>query len=297
MDEAWILTKFDSLVQSGLVLYDDNQKIIEQLDGELKFHFILTSALAKKPTLQSPGPRLGDNSELRLLTRDGSDISTAEFEIGDIGSSHFIAANKFCFARPHLMLLTSDGHRRQYEPLDEDDLTAALTALNAIKEDYVIFYNCGQDGGCSRLHKHMQLLPMPKDSFAAFLDLPDGKAPDVPFTWFYHRFEEQSISASSLIMTYNKLLERADNVGRGRAQHAHNAPPGAACPHNVIFTKRWMIVIPRRRAGVNEKIGANAMGMLGYIATANKDEIDVWMQLGLNKTLGQLGVLREAYSP
>lgn len=36
MDEALILAKFDRLVQSGLVLYDDKQETIEQVDGKLK---------------------------------------------------------------------------------------------------------------------------------------------------------------------------------------------------------------------------------------------------------------------
>ncbi len=36
MEEALILSKFDGLVQSGLVLYDDKQETIEQIDGELK---------------------------------------------------------------------------------------------------------------------------------------------------------------------------------------------------------------------------------------------------------------------
>lgn len=239
-----------------------------------QFHFILTSALAKKPTLHSRPPQAaGDNAESRQLFRDGSDIQTTGYEIGPVGSSHFLAANKFCFARPHLMLLTSDGHRRQHEPLYEPDLAAALTSLDAIGEDYAVFYNCGQDGSCSRLHKHMQLIPMPKDSFAAFLERAGGEEPDVPFVWFYHSFQDQPTTPASLLMVYDDLLRRADRVGRGRGQHADVAPPGAACPHNMILTKRWMIVIPRRRAGINKEAGANSMGMLGYIAVATKDEI------------------------
>lgn len=191
------------------------------------------------------------------------------------------------------MLLTADGRRRQHEPLDEHDLTAALTSLDAVEEDYAIFYNCGQDGGCSRLHKHMQLIPMPKDSFAAFLERAEGEEPDVPFAWFYHRFEDQRVTPASVIKVYNKLLQHAHKVGHGRGQHADAAPPGAACPHNMIFTKRWMVVIPRRRAGVSKEAGANAMGMLGYIAVATRDEITTWMQLGLKETLLQVGVPKE----
>lgn len=191
------------------------------------------------------------------------------------------------------MLLTSDGNQRQYKALDEQDFTAAVVTLNAINKDHAIFYNCGQDGGCSRLHKHMQLVPMPKDSFASFLDCVDGKEPSVPFMWFYHRFEDDFLTASYAFSIYNDLLKRASEAGRGLGQHADSMPTGAACPHNVIFTKRWMVVLPRRRAGVNKEAGANAMGMLGYIAVATETEIDTWVRLGLRKSLGQLGVAKE----
>lgn len=192
------------------------------------------------------------------------------------------------------MLLTSDGNQRQYKALDEQDFTAASMTLSAIGNDYVVFYNCGQDGGCSRLHKHMQLIPMPKHTFASFLDCADGEEPpSVPFMWIYHRFENDPLTPSRLCTIYNDLLSRADELGRGRGEHADIMPPDAACPHNVIFTKRWMVVIPRRRAGVNKKAGANAMGMLGYIAVATEKEVEVWVRLGVRKTLAQLGVAKE----
>lgn len=44
MEEALILSKFDGLVQSGLVLYDDKQETIEQIDGELKVSVAWTQA-------------------------------------------------------------------------------------------------------------------------------------------------------------------------------------------------------------------------------------------------------------
>lgn len=61
----------------------------------------------------------------------------------------------------------------------------------------------------------------------------------------------------------------------------------------MVFTKRWMVMLPRRRTGINKEAGANAMGMLGYIAIAIKYEIGIWMRLGLKETLGQLGVPKE----
>ena len=72
------------------------------------------------------------------------------------------------------MLLTVDGHKRQYQALDREDWQALHGVLCSQGSEYVAFYNCGQDGGCSRLHKHMQLIPKSKASFAAFLDDEDG---------------------------------------------------------------------------------------------------------------------------
>lgn len=36
MDEPFILSEFDRLQQSGLALYDENQQIIEHIDGGLQ---------------------------------------------------------------------------------------------------------------------------------------------------------------------------------------------------------------------------------------------------------------------
>lgn len=195
------------------------------------------------------------------------------------------------------MLLTSDGYRKQYEPLDERDLEAAWAVLTTVGRDvdYVAFFNCGQDGGCSRLHKHMQLIPTPMNSFAAFLDAEEQgetkKEPNVPFQWFYRRFRpEDDITPATLTKVYTDLLGQATDVGLGRSEHAASAPGGAAVPHNVIFTKRWMIVLPRRRAGINKEAGANAIGMLGVIAVATRNEVDNWVRLGLTSALRELGV-------
>jgi len=38
MEESLILSKFDDLVKSGLVQYDNKQEIIEYIDGDLKVY-------------------------------------------------------------------------------------------------------------------------------------------------------------------------------------------------------------------------------------------------------------------
>ncbi|KAM5372606.1 hypothetical protein ACJZ2D_007380 [Fusarium nematophilum] len=265
-------SKFDDLVNSGEALYDVNQEHIEHINGDLKFQFLLTSALSKKSSLQTHRPNGEEDVQLSHQRRDGSDISTEGFEIGNIGSTHVLVATKFCFARPHLMLLTLDGHRRH------------------LGKDYVAFYNCGQDRGCSRLHKHLQVMVLPGGSFGAFLDSADAEEPNVLFQWFHRRFESQHPTPETLTMVYTDLLKQVTEVGKGRSEHAHNAPAGAACPHNVILTNLWMLVIPRRRACINKEAGVNAIGMLGVIAVATQNEVHNWVRLGLTESLGELGV-------
>lgn len=198
-------------------------------------------------------------------------------------------ASKFCFARPHLILLISDGYRRQYEALVEADLASTWQILSSVEKDYVAFYNCGQNGGCSRLHKHLQVMPLPANSFATSLDSPQDPGAKVPFEWFYRRFECE-MSPGMLLRVYNDLLEEATKVGWVRGDHAASAPSGSVYPHNMILTKRWMIVLPRRRGGINNEAGVNSLGMLGVVAVATTKEIDNWVSFGLTKSLGELGV-------
>lgn len=253
---------------------------------------MLTSALANKPTISLKAPAINGTNELDHK-REGSDISTHGFEIGEVSTSHLLVANKFCWARPHLMLITSDGYQRQYECLNLNDIKSVWSFLSALDTDYVAFYNCGQDGGCSRLHKHLQLIPTPSSLFASFLDSKDGQPPRVPFEWFYRRLNPHDSTPERLLDIYNHLLEQATNKGWGLSENFGTAPPNAACPHNFILTKRWMIVLPRQRAAINKEAGVNAIGMLGYIVVATRKEIDNWIRLGPTNSLRELGVAKQ----
>lgn len=267
--------------------------------NQFKFQLIQSSALAKKPMYKDAASQPKDSQQQNGTTpqpRPGSDIITAGFEIGTIKDTHIIAVNKFCYARPHVMLVTADGYRRQHEPLDRSDLEAAWSALTAAGDDYVVIYNCGKDASCSRKHKHMQLMPMPQDTIAAFLDNGEYE-PAVPFKWAYQRLDSDDVNAATLVKVYNQLLEKANEAWRtspradSQSTAPHDAPDGP-CPHNVILTTRWVIVIPRRQAAISTTAGANALGMLGVIAVATQEEADNWIQLEMRKCLQELGVPR-----
>lgn len=63
-------------------------------------------------------------------------------------------------------------------------------------------------------------------------------------------------------------------MGEARG-HTASKPSGAVYPHNMILTKRWIMVIPRRRGGINKEAGVNSLGMLGVVAVATRKEIEI----------------------
>ncbi|KAH6626517.1 hypothetical protein B0J18DRAFT_425020 [Chaetomium sp. MPI-SDFR-AT-0129] len=344
MDRGIVHACFDEFVATGVVLFDDQQEQIEHVEDGLKFHFLLTPSTIKKPLFQQP-PANPDPSSGRL---EGSDIDTLGFEIplssGEIPllspststyrpggtRTHFIVANKFALARPHFLVLTSSGLRRQHEPLDRDDFEFAWFMLHSLPrrektleggaKDYLAFFNCGRDSGCSRVHKHMQVLPMrwsgsgtdsgsSSGSGSEFFDLGRGslisflegdagqQEPEIPFSWFYQRFEKEDMTAPEVEGVYANLLAQAETAGQTKGDIPDNTEPGAACPHNVIFTRRWMVVIPRRLARVSTEVGTNALGMLGVIPVGTSEEIESWVRLGVKKALAEMGVPRSEEGP
>jgi ATP adenylyltransferase len=66
------------------------------------------------------------------------------------------------------------------------------------------------------------------------------------------------------------------------------------CPHNVVLTKEWMIMMPRR---TNDYEGANACGMMGLPMMSSQETQQKWIDVGSAKILSELGVLVDAAEP
>ena len=254
---------------------------IELTVSPSQLEFRILSGLAHKPIAsaeQTPSRPLNSGC------RPGSDIDVSGDEIADVGSTHLLAFNRFCAARPHLLLVTQDGFRRQHEELDSDDITALWQVLSSFKQKrYLAIFNCGIDAGCSRLHKHMQLFPAPApDDFALWPDRGGDSTP--PFQCFVHRFEDRFPSVDTLTGIYQTLLRQAEKaVGRPAKRE------GEAIPHNVVLDRQWIMVAPRRTAGLNGAV-ANAAAMLGMVWVANDEMLKLWTELGPANVLAHVGI-------
>lgn len=189
--EADLIADFDARFGKGLIFYQDNPAIQTQTvdgfqvrtpaylhllfessftDNNAQYEFALTGAIGKKPFIKdnADGPQQSPASSSTSTSAatpspvpddrgpgyvPGSDIDVSGYEITRVNAgTHLLMFNKFCMYRPHMLLLTSDGWRRQFQQLDLDDLSAAWDVLSTLGWRYFMFFNCGKDGGCSRLH-------------------------------------------------------------------------------------------------------------------------------------------------
>lgn len=230
---------------------------------------------------------------------DFGSIDVCGFEICTVNSgTHLLAANKYCFARPQLLLLTTDPRIKQYEPLDRDDLAAAWQVLGAMGDDdeHVVFFNCGEASSCSRLHKHMQVMPFSENhNTTSVVDGSLGSSEgfvggtEVPFQTFSQRFDTgpmSAMNADGLVTVYERLLSKATMALQKMPARPLTLPMN---PHNVVLTKRLMLVVPRRKAGINGA-DANAMGMLGLVAVPDRQRMQDWVRQGPLDVLAELGV-------
>ncbi|KAL2163232.1 hypothetical protein VTH06DRAFT_5288 [Thermothelomyces fergusii] len=289
LDEDQVWANFDRRTEDGTVVFSKDYRTVAFSENGFEFEFRILSGFAKKPVVpgeQAPPPTSG--------CRPGSDIDVGGYEVAEVGPAHLLAYNKFAAARPHLLLLTQDGFRRQHERLDRADFAALRHALSALRRRarYLAIFNCGAAAGCSRLHKHLQLFPAPPaPEFELWPDRHDPDAwPALPFRCFVHRFADDELPpADALAAIYGSLLSRAEAAARSSG---HDRPDGEAdgpVPHNVVLDRKWMLVVPRRCAGW-DGIVVNAAAMLGMVWVPSDEMLERWMEIGPEKLLAHVGV-------
>jgi len=187
------------------------------------------------------------------------------------------------------MIVTADSYRRQHDPLDEDDLDAARVLLLSMQSAHYVFFNGGTVAGCSRKHKHMQVMRIPKDEVHLLVSSESTHDfPKMPYRYFCSDFADHGSGMpkkEALFTVYRKFL--------GQCKELLNGAADACVPHNVILTKHWMMVIPRTKRKFDGSSSVNAPGMLGMIWLKRDDELTRWKELGPAKVLGQLGVAHD----
>ena len=265
----------------------------------MQFQFRICSQFLHKPQLPpADAPPHPANADID---------QPASLDIAFIFPVHKLVYNTYPALRPSYLLLTASSLHHQSSPLSLTDINAARTALaglsrgsggeNGVKHEeeetgnYMLIFNCGRASGCSRSHKHMKLFPRPSpSSFHLFPDSPSDKPAKVPYLYdlFHHSpsfplgpFDNPD-TPTSIATFYESSLSRFRALLNIEGDDEH-------IPHNMIMTREWTIVIPRRAAQVNG-LSANATGMMGMVWVSKMEEVEQWKREGPWKILGELGL-------
>lgn len=279
LSETSLTERFDQLVAEGVIVYGPHKSVQVEAE-EYPISFRICPALATKPhTVGASNPAFDSSRKWG----PGSDMFCPDERLifTQMNGTHDLALNLFCVDRPQLLILTLDSYKRQHEALDQDDFTVMLQTLTKFPSMYTIF-NCGERGGCSRVHKHVQGLRGPPHAFQHIIDNIESQA-KVPFKFFAHHFPPTfpKTSGADVLAIYTDLLDQTRDV----MQWQEDACP----PHNVVMWRDWLIVIPRRK-GNFEGASANAGGMLGSVWVSSQEHVDEWTRAGCANVLRELGV-------
>jgi len=244
-------------------------------------------------TLDSTVPSLSSTSKFG----PGSDINFSHPSqvLCTISSTQFIALNIYPIFRPQFLVLTLDSYCLQSEALDLEDFEASLKFLEESgAERYNLMYNCAEESGCSRNHKHVQIVPKPKfsDQGGGFRFFPDIKGwedtVEVPYMYFLKYLEKgKELRGGEIWSIYRELL-----MGCRKTLGIQEDDDETVCQHNMILTKDWIMVIPRR-TGKYGGLMVNAMGMMGMPTIANEELFEIFKKIGPGKVLSEMGVPRK----
>jgi ATP adenylyltransferase/5',5'''-P-1,P-4-tetraphosphate phosphorylase II len=251
-----------------------------------QLQFRIISAFAEKPL-----PNQGVAPEHTTARPDPFGNPEPDFVIAKT-DSHLLQLNKFCALCPQL-LLHPNNYAPQAEPLACDDFIAAWDILDRLgASQHISFYNCGDESGSSQPYRHIQIISTPsRDEFVFFPDTSlmrnhmqveqiPSEPPStlsVPFFCLVHNVA--TLNAKQVHVAYQEMLTSCE---RTLGQNI--------VAHNLVFTRDWLCVIPRKNSGAKHG-PANSMGMMGMIWVATDDERNDWNVLGLSKHIANLGYL------
>lgn len=301
---AIVDAKYKSALADGEVVFTGStQKYIE--DQDLQFVVTLAPGLAKKPTQEEAPEQIHRPKDFNPFL----DPEPKTTVLADYGGEYNILLNKFPIVANHL-LLTTKSYKSQSSPLSPNDLIASLNILEKLEtssssnEKFLGFYNCGENSGASQPHKHLQFLrypdnftPFPStiasqdDAFIANANKEPLQSKKLPFAHYVlplPREKEKLYDEDYVALAFSSLLQRTLTVLRDA---------GKPIAYNVVFTRKWMMLVPRSEPYYKEKLGLNSAAFTGLILAKNDELFNLILEDGPLKILEAVGFPNTAEHP
>jgi ATP adenylyltransferase len=206
----------------------------------------------------------------------------ADLHVADVAPSHVVLLNKYNVFEHHLLIITRD-FADQEDWLTLADFEALRVCMGAFAG--VGFYNAGTAAGASQPHKHLQVVPLPLAGPAgpavpiASLLAPPGPiaavaAGRLPFlhavTALDPRWVNQTRAGGAVLFhAYCTLLH-----GLGLTDAAAVGAGRQTGPYNLIVTRNWMLLAPRRRETYHG-MTVNALGIAGALLVWDDEQMDM----------------------
>jgi ATP adenylyltransferase len=198
--------------------------------------------------------------------------------VGNLSDTHLYLLNKFPVLDNHLLMVTR-AFVPQHRLLDHDDMAAVCHALREI--DGLVFYNGGAAAGASQGHKHLQCVPLPLGRGLA----PIPMAPLLKNLPFSHdiAFVDGVADPGELLAHYDRMI---DGFGL-------RAGSDQAAPYNLLVTRNWMMMVPRREAGL-PGIPVNGLGFAGALLVRDRDCLAQLQEIGPLNLLARVAGLPQS---
>lgn len=277
-DDLWtrIVDTYETASRSGAAFKTQTQvEVLTDPESNLSFVLRISESLQQKPkseplpTHNPPPPKRNP-----FLPYDEA------LWVSHLSESHTMLLNKFNLLDRHVLIVTRE-FESQEDPLNSRDISATKDVLQSMPQGGVAFFNCGPLSGASQPHKHTQIVPLPlSDSLSLPLDElyktsvqnQASLLKDLPFLAFGVGLDGTE-GIQRLLRDYQDLLEKAkrrlgDDFGS----------------YNLIWTKNWMILIPRSQAG-SGPCNLNSLGFAGTIFVKSKEESEYVKNIGPMKIL------------
>jgi ATP adenylyltransferase len=261
-------------------------ELIEDPETGIEFLVRISLQLKRKHEARSAQPRTGENP-FRPYDPD--------LFVADISPTHVCLLNKFNVLDHHLLLVTRE-FEDQESLLTLEDFEALWLCM--AEGEGLGFYNAGTDAGASQPHKHLQLVSVPigtgpertpMEPLLADADLegPLGTVESLPFAHTVARLGARTSpgrrgTAAAALETYRAMLTR---VG---------IDAGAPRPYNLLVTRDWMFLVPRRR-GFFRSIEVNALGLAGALLVRDQEQLDFLRREGPMTLLRGVGCARDGH--
>lgn len=184
-------------------------------------------------------------------------------------TDHVLLFNKFSLVPNHLLVITRH-YESQASSLTKNNFGATIEAMEMFglgQGEWLAFYNRGKLAGASQHHRHLQLLPFVSDDdpipLKNALPCVIGPSKIASFSSLHHYFVRFNgdFSVESLYSHYIEAL---------------NSLPHGCQDYNLLFTKDWMLLIPRR-SEASCGVAMNSLAFAGCLMMKGQEQLESWL--------------------